>query len=168
LFGRADVDKDDEVSLTEFKKLLEKPETRAVMRVQYGLDVEQKSAESLFAMFDRDGDEVLSVEEFVFAVQRYRGQASSVELAQVLMQQMRMGRDLDHIHRLLKQLVPQPSLDLSHGKRPARIAICRPSDKIVDSVASSSATLHSSQPCATRFGRSSSYVLPQSDTLELD
>jgi len=151
LFLRADSDGDEDVTLEEFKKLLDVPEVRAVMRAQYGLDVDQKSAEGLFAMFDRDGDNSLSVDEFIFAIQRFHGQASSLELAQVSMQQMRLGREIAKIQSMLTHNAMQQSPDSSNvTKRPPKIADCQPTAK-------STVTL----------GRTS-YLLPTSDTKELD
>jgi len=105
LFEKTDCDEDGEVTLPEFQKLLSDPEVRALLRAQYGLDVDSKSAAGLFAMFDHDGNQKLTVDEFVFAVQRFHGQASSLELAQVSMRQARTNEHLRKLHRMLEMIM---------------------------------------------------------------
>jgi hypothetical protein len=115
LFHKIDSDASGELTLHEFQILMKDPEVKALLRAQYGLDVDQKSAAGLFSMFDHDGDDKLSIDEFVFAVQRFNGQASSLELAQLSMKQKHANDQIKKIFEMVRMIAESTSPGLLEG-----------------------------------------------------
>jgi len=103
LFESIDGENSGTLSLTEFQELMKDAKVKAILRAHFQLNVDNVSSEHLFGMFDRDGDGHLNIHDFIFAVQRFHGQASSLELAQLAMQQKRTRKMIESISHKVEQ-----------------------------------------------------------------
>jgi hypothetical protein len=80
-FKQAELDEDGELSLAEFRKMIEQPSVILKLRL-LGLLVEE--AESLFEIMDADNSGSVSPEEFATGLQKLKGIAKGQDLVQLI------------------------------------------------------------------------------------
>jgi len=96
-FHEADVDKSGTLSWEEFRNHLQNPTVRAYFN-GIGLDVSQ--AHALFELLDTDGNDSVTIDEFLDGCMRLKGEAKSVDTHMLHMMVQRMSERLNkHIKR---------------------------------------------------------------------
>jgi len=93
LFSALDKDTDNNLSRAEFDAVKEDADLKAWMSA---LDIEPTDLENLFNLLD-SGDGMVSVEEFLMGASRVRGQAKSIDMAQLLSLMLRLERAVTDI-----------------------------------------------------------------------
>jgi len=134
LFGKIDLDGTGKIKLGELQKALQDRRSASWMQI---LDVDVYEVVQLFQLLDKDGDGVVTFDEFSKGIVRLKGGAKSIDLISVLRQNAEMSSAVQAlgkaVHRLasgqgspsrsevseqgpvLKQGVQAVTCDMSHG-----------------------------------------------------
>merc|ERR1719215_2202174 len=109
LFDELDTSKDGIISLSEFEDHLSDHRMQALLQT---VEIDTSDAWTLFKLLDTDGGGSVDVEEFVEGVQKLRGQAKSIQMAQLMYYHRcildalaSMSKDLTREHRRMTQTI---------------------------------------------------------------
>lgn len=98
IFEKLDTSGDGLLSWSEFEQLLEDPKLRFLLDK---LEIAAGDLKVLFDLLDDTGDGEISVEEFIEGVTRFKGNAKSLDVGQVLLRSRRLERHILNIEKLL-------------------------------------------------------------------
>jgi len=134
LFDKIDLDRTGKISLYELQRALNDRRSASWMHI---LDVDVYEVVQLFRLLDKDGDGMVTFDEFSKGITRLRGGAKSIDLISVLRQNAEMSNAVQSlakaVHRMgsgqgspspsqaseqavIKQSVPPITCDTSHGR----------------------------------------------------
>merc|ERR1719214_43865 len=94
MFHEADEDESQALTWNEFKEHLEDERVKAYFRT---LELQVDEAQCLFRLLDQDGDQTVSVDEFITGCLKYKGIARSLDVAAVRFDQRRTHGMLQRI-----------------------------------------------------------------------
>jgi len=111
IFQAADKDASGTMSYEELAEQLENPRVRAYFS---GLDIDPSEAGIIFTLLDTDGDNAVTVEEFIQGTMKMKGCAKSVDIMALMFDQARFTAKFnklcsfveDHMRELKDQLSP--------------------------------------------------------------
>jgi len=86
IFKEADSDQSGHMTFKEFYKHLENPWVRAYFS---GLDLDVSDARIIFTLLDVDGDDHVSIDEFVDGALKMKGSAKSIDMMALMFDQLR-------------------------------------------------------------------------------
>merc|ERR1719321_1938183 len=133
LFDKIDLDRTGKISLYELQKALNDPRSASWMQI---LDVDVYEVVQLFQLLDKDGDVMVTFDEFSKGITRLRGGAKSIDLISVLRQIAEMSNAIQALsnavnrtgsgqgsasrspmseQRIVKQNIQPVTCDTSHG-----------------------------------------------------
>jgi len=99
-FQEADQDKSGMLSWEEFKAHLKKP---SVMAYFHALELDVSQAHVLFELLDRDGNDEVSLDEFLAGCMRLKGQAKSLDVNMLLYENRRLFKKLTDFIRMASE-----------------------------------------------------------------
>jgi len=102
LFNEADDAQIGEITFAKFEFWLQDVRVQSVLK-NLGIDVFATEAKSLFDLFDVDGSGTIDISELAFGLQRYRGAARGVDLAQLQNGQKRMNKKISRVLDLYEE-----------------------------------------------------------------
>lgn len=112
IFEKLDTSGDGLLSWSEFEQLLEDPKLRFLLDK---LEIAAGDLKVLFDLLDDTGDGEISVEEFIEGVTRFKGNAKSLDVGQVLLRSRRLERHILNIEKLLTD--PNDDLALEAARK---------------------------------------------------
>ncbi|CAL1165268.1 unnamed protein product, partial [Cladocopium goreaui] len=112
IFEKLDTSGDGLLSWSEFEQLLEDPKLRFLLDK---LEIAAGDLKVLFDLLDDTGDGEISVEEFIEGVTRFKGNAKSLDVGQVLLRSHRLERHIMNIEKLLTD--PNDDLALEAARK---------------------------------------------------
>lgn len=99
IFKEADIDCTGTLS---FKELVEKLEDPGVKAYFSGLDIDPSEARIIYTLMDTDGDDSVSIDEFVNGTMKLKGQAKSIDVMALMFDQARFQVKFDQLCAFLQ------------------------------------------------------------------
>merc|ERR1719195_342799 len=93
-FKTFDADNSGQVTIDEFKALLENPEMVAYLSA---IGIDPSEAQGLFKLLDDDGSGSVSIDEFITGFLRLKGGAKAVDMVTLLYENRKMSKKLNRI-----------------------------------------------------------------------
>jgi len=122
IFKEADGDRSGTMSYREFERHLQHPWVRAYFS---GLEIDTTDAAVLFTLMDKDGNQEVSIDEFVDGTMKLKGHAKSIDLFSMMFDSARYQARLqllcsfveEQIDDLKWMIRPESALDLESRER---------------------------------------------------
>lgn len=115
IFQAADKDASGTMSYEELAEQLENPRVRAYFS---GLDIDPSEAGIIFTLLDTDGDNAVTVDEFIQGTMRLKGCAKSVDIMALMFDQAKFMTKFNKLCSFMEDHMRELKDEISPGSKP--------------------------------------------------